>query len=121
MLYGVRLILCSFLLPNDGQCRTAIVVHHRGGFVLSRNGFRILFSCLLPLATSQSASAGFMTFKTVSGGTTEDTNPVSAMVKFDISAGVIKVEIYNLLADPLAANQAISGLQFTTSNPNNPG
>jgi hypothetical protein len=61
-----------------------------------------------------------MVFNTVSDGTSEK-NPVSAKVEFEISNGIIKIDLYNLLEDPRASNQAISGLLFTTSNPNNPG
>lgn len=93
---------------------------HLGDFVLPSNLSRIVLGFLLVLATCRPADAGFMTFKTVSGGTSES-NPVSAQVTFDITKGVIKIKLYNLLADPLAANQAISGLLFKTSNPNDPG
>lgn len=73
----------------------------------------LLLAGVACLSTSVPAAASIMTFSTPTGSVDpQHSNPVKATVTFNTSASGILVTLTNLLNDPLAVNQALSGLTF---------
>src|SRR5688572_30285716 len=73
-------------------------------------------ACAALLVGTGKMEAGQFVFDTAPNSQVEGEN-VSAKAVITTSAGAITIDVFNLFANPNAANQAISGLNFTTSSP----
>ena len=80
--------------------------------ILSRSLLVCGFYCALILA--QGAKAAVLEYITPSGSSGGD-GPVNAEAFFSISGGTLTVTLDNLLQDPTAAGQLISGIKFNIS------